>query len=69
MKSFIRNTTMMQYKNMKLISFKVNAENPVNPIKQMMNTINMFMPIAIVKNLLGIDDQKCLFSLMLNKEK
>ena len=69
MKSLIRNELKRQYKNTKVISPKDKTANPAKPIKQIMNTIRIFITIEIIKNLLGLDDQKCLFSLTLNNEK
>ena len=69
MKSLMRNELKMQYKNTKVISLNDKTGNPEKPIKQIMNTIRIFITIEIIKNLLGLDDQKCLFSLTLNNEK
>ena len=68
-KSFINNETKKEYSITKQISLKVIGENPGIPIREIKITIIVLIPIAIIKKLLGLEDQKCLYSLMLNNEK
>jgi hypothetical protein len=68
-KSFINNDTNKEYNITKQISLKEIAENPGIPIREISITITILTPIAVIKKLLGLDDQKCLGSLMLNNEK
>ena len=68
-KSFINNETTKEYSITKQISLKEIIENPGIPIREISITIIILIPIAIIKKLLGRDDQKCLGSLMLNNEK
>ena len=68
-KSFINNETTKEYSITKQISLKAIVENPGIPIREISITIIILIPIAIIKKLLGRDDQKCLGSLMLSNEK